>query len=97
MGFFDAFRRFRDEFQADMESSRIRNQIEAFKKSPETDEWVTLTIIGDKELERMMRKGWRDAVKIDDGLPDTELSRAFPMNEYLIRKRRGDLARDLGL
>lgn len=90
MGLFDSVRKFHREFQADVAEERVKAQINALKKSKPTDEFVTMTIMGDGELEKMTRAGWDLVVKVT-------ASEHTSLNEYLVRKRRDELARALGL
>lgn len=95
MGLLDSIRKMRDSFRESLSEAREESQVAAFKNSKSTDEYVTMTIMGDSELETMTRAGW-------------DLVRQFPRNEhdllkdiapaqYLVRRKREDLGQSLGL
>ena len=90
MTFFDSVRRFLREFQEGVVEERVKLQVKALKESKLTDEFVTMTIVGDGELEKMTRMGWDLVIKIT-------FSEQTLFNEYLVRKRRDELARSLGV
>lgn len=89
MRFLDSLRKFYGEFQQSLAEERAKMQVKALTESDPTDEFVTMTISGDGELEKMTRAGW-DLVRKTNG--DEQ---AF-FNTYLARKRRDDLARSPG-
>lgn len=90
MGIFDYLRKYQREFQQGAEEERLKLQAKALKASKPTDDFVIMTISGDGELEKLARAGWEVVSKVYSS------EHSF-LNQYLIRKRREDLQRSLGL
>lgn len=91
MKLFDSIRKLYRDFGEGVDAERTKLQVEAFKKAKLTDEYVTITVVGDVELDKMTRAGWDFVARTN---ADTGAHSLF--SEYLMRRRRDDLARSLG-
>jgi hypothetical protein len=95
MGFLDSVRKFfQDLSEVDVDEmrrvERLKVENEAYLASKPTDEYVTVKIQGDGELNRMAQAGWEVVTK-------TETSEYTWLNRYLLRKKRDELAKSLGI
>lgn len=88
-------RKLRETFRESLEEARHESQMAAYKSSKSTDEYVTMTIMGAGELEKMTRAGWELVRQVPAN--EHNLLKDITPAEFLVRKGREELRRSLGL
>lgn len=95
MGLVESVRKIREALGQGVREARHERQVAAYESSKQTDEYVTMTIMGAGELERMTRAGWELVREVPPN--EHNLLKNIAPAEFLIRRAREELRRSLGL